>query len=686
MFWCRFLILSACLLVPHLLLSQEGIVVIVEADRYRVGEGQQDLDLLEVERRAGSLDAAALLERKPGLSMVRNGALTGIPQMGGFYGERVGIRVDGMQLTPACPNHMDPPLHYISPHAIEEVTIHRVGPVRAGGDHLGVHIEASRQAALYAAEEEWIYDGMMGTHYIGSHHGIGGFARSRVGNDQWSAGYSGSVDSGGNLQFPGGEVLASEYFSQEHHLFLAHQSDYGEWVLRLGTNRAENVGTPSLPMDMIEDIGYGIGLDYETEWDSGRFEASFYFHDVDHLMDRYTLRPFVPGPPPAGGNPPIETQAMSQDWGGKWAAEWDIDWMAGGILRVGFDTHFSALDAASYNRANRTSQDLFIDSRRDRVGAFVEWEQDWSEEFTSLLGVRGDFVSLETGEIRQTGSAAAAADALAFNTADRDKFYAHGDVMLQVNWDPDHPVRLQWSWARKSRAPGYSELYNYTPAQSTAGLADGRTYIGNLDLDSEVAYVFEWQLEWEEEDWVIRASPYYSYVDGFIQGRPTSRLFAGLPVLQYQNVNAEIYGVVSEAYWQVHEMIALTGNLSYTRGRDVLNHDNLYRISPLRGEMAVEHTWGNWTGVLGLEWFDSQDQTAAYNGELPTGGVTLFNLQGAYAFESGWTVVVGLKNLFDENYENHLNGVNRVPGSDVARGLRLPSPGRYVYGSVVWEF
>jgi iron complex outermembrane receptor protein len=102
--------------------------------------------------------------------------------------------------------------------------------------------------------------------------------------------------------------------------------------------------------------------------------------------------------------------------------------------------------------------------------------------------------------------------------------------------------------------------------------------------------------------------------------------------------------------------------------------------------MAVEHTWGNWTGVLGLEWFDSQDQTAAYNGELPTGGVTLFNLQGAYAFESGWTVVVGLKNLFDENYENHLNGVNRVPGSDVARGLRLPSPGRYVYGSVVWEF
>lgn len=50
-------------------------------------------------------DAAELLTHVPGAAVVRKGAQTGIVRLRGLFSERV--RVDGMDITPACPNHMD---------------------------------------------------------------------------------------------------------------------------------------------------------------------------------------------------------------------------------------------------------------------------------------------------------------------------------------------------------------------------------------------------------------------------------------------------------------------------------------------------------------------------------------------------------------------------------------------------
>lgn len=40
----------------------------------------------------------------------------------------------------------------------------------------------------------------------------------------------------------------------------------------------------------------------------------------------------------------------------------------------------------------------------------------------------------------------------------------------------------------KNCAPSYQELYLLTPMESTVGLADGNTYIGDINLKSEMAY------------------------------------------------------------------------------------------------------------------------------------------------------------------------------------------------------
>ena len=80
-----------------------------------------------------SADAAAMISKLPGTAIVRNGAQTGIVQLRGLSGDRVGVRVDGMSITPACPNHMDPPLHYASGGAGDLVEMFAgISPVSAG--------------------------------------------------------------------------------------------------------------------------------------------------------------------------------------------------------------------------------------------------------------------------------------------------------------------------------------------------------------------------------------------------------------------------------------------------------------------------------------------------------------------------------------------------------------------------
>jgi iron complex outermembrane receptor protein len=73
-------------------------------------------------------------------------------------------------------------------------------------------------------------------------------------------------------------------------------------------------------------------------------------------------------------------------------------------------------------------------------------------------------------------------------------------------------------------------------------------------------------------------------------------------------------------------------------------------------------------------------------GESPSPGYGLLNLRLAKLFAKTLRVEVGVENLLDKRYADHLGGVNRVAGGDLATGERIPGAGRFAYGSVSWEF
>ena len=90
---------------------------------------------------AGS-DSSQLLSNVAGYNVAAGGGVSGLPVMNGFADDRLKIRIDGMELSSACANHMNAPLSYIAPKQVGKIRmLAGLTPVSMGGDSIGGSIE-----------------------------------------------------------------------------------------------------------------------------------------------------------------------------------------------------------------------------------------------------------------------------------------------------------------------------------------------------------------------------------------------------------------------------------------------------------------------------------------------------------------------------------------------------------------
>jgi iron complex outermembrane receptor protein len=123
----------------------------------------------------------------------------------------------------------------------------------------------------------------------------------------------------------------------------------------------------------------------------------------------------------------------------------------------------------------------------------------------------------------------------------------------------------------------------------------------------------------------------------------------------------------------------LGGILSYVRGKNTDNGDNLYRIAPLTARLYVDYQTGTWNHRAELNLAARQNKVSAYNQELPTSGHGVVNLRIRWQASKALRLTAGVENLFDRIYYDHLGDINRVTLSSVAIGGQLPGMGRSLY-------
>ncbi len=642
------------------------------------------------ELEASATDTASLLKEAPGAAVVRNGPLTGIVQLRGLSDDHVNVLINGMEITPACPNHMDPPLLDISPSSLQSLTVvPGIAPVSLGGDNIGGIVLADRRPPLFSSDTRTLWSGDLGSFYRSSSDGTGVNGSLTVAGQDWSGSYNGSWATADDVRIPDGRIRDSGFGEyQEHdgqiagHLFGGVFEAYG------GITRTRDAGAPGQPMDMIKDDRWYAGIKQTGDYSFGQLSSRIAFNSTYHLMDNFSLRPLTSMGMGMGMDDmmmamPFDAPSQSDDLSGSVNLSIPRD---SDTFRTGLDFHWNRFDASERDIEGGMSQEDINNATRSRVGVYFEWQKDWSDHWTTVAGLRNDTVWSDADPIERFYPDSMD-DAVAFNSHSRDVTDVNFDAMASVRFTPDSHQSYELAFARKTRSPGVLERYLFTPFSFASGASDGRFYLGNLDVDPEVSHQIAFTGDWHGDGWGIKLTPFYNFVSDYIQGTPIDRVFFDTVVLQYQNIDrADLYGIDGEAHYDINKLLTLHGQLSYVRGINRDNDDNLYRIAPLHGSLSFEQHWLGWRSALELAWAAPQHDVAAFNDELTSPGYAVLNLRAGYTVSEHLDIDVVVENLFDRRYTEHLAGINQVFDSDVSVGSRLPEPGRFVAVSVKYRF
>lgn len=657
-------------------------------------------------------DTAQMLRKMPGANINKNGELTGIAQYRGMFGDRISVAVDGAQISGAGPNAMDAPLSYAPVALLESLTINRgIAPVSSAQESIGGYIQAKTYAGEFGNSNDFEFAGRtyFGTQTVNEGVVASGFF-SLANRNHLFRGFV-MNENADDLEFPGGTITPTEYERERFDLGYGYRSGDHEFSFDVARNNTGDAGTPALPMDILSIDSDLFRSRYSYSGSEYNITAELFGSDNEHWMTNFHLRrPPQDNMMNAGTMRYRQTYAASENLGFTLKLE---QYASNGSWLYGIDGHFTNHDAVVTNpNVGPFYLSNFNGSTRDVLGVFVERSLSLSDSLGLDIGARYNQVSMNSGVVSANMNPMnmpmgmpfmmnnmAAGLANAFNTSDRDQTDNNIDWFARLSLEASNDVTWYIGAARKTRSASYQERYLWIPMESTGGMADGKTYVGNVNLDPEVAHEIELGFDWDGDGFAFYPRVFYKDVSDFIQGTPSTNMMVnqfammmsnmgmGAPnPLQFNNTEATFYGFDIEARFELSDRFTLRSIANVVRGeRDDIN-DNLYRVSPDNILLALDYRGDNWLVSLESISYADQDRIAVTNLEQTTDGYSLVNLSGLIDFGMGAELRVGVENLLDEEYFDHLAAYNRAFNPDIATRARMPGLGRNVYGRLMWYF
>ncbi|MDO6445073.1 TonB-dependent receptor [Colwellia sp. 1_MG-2023] len=684
-------------------------------------------------------DLANWLTSVPGANVNSNGPVTGIAQYRGLYGDRISATLNGHTIIGAGPNAMDTPLSYSTPLIVDAMTVYRgIAPVSVGMNTLGGAIDITMRKAEATHNHNWqttgdIQTGIRSNNNAGTLSSVvnlakGDFAGLFYGN--WQAGDS--MESG-----KGDEISPTDFEKRQFGTDLRFFGNASEAGFTYHYTDTQDSGTPALPMDIEYIFSHRLNLDGQLMLGAWQANWLLGYIDADHGMTNFLMRTNDDPTKYRRNN----ASATTTDF--KLTLEQTFSY---GDLRIGVDGYLAEHDSVITNPNNMMFEVVNFNGVEDnRFGAFIEWHQQYDatqvqlglrykraeanadEVATSMammmqmpndmdmdMGMGNDMdmdsgmgmddnmdindgMDMDGAMPMPTMSELAIDLRDGFNHADRSVTDNNVDIALSIDTQLSDMLSLYIGLGLKNRAPSYQERYLWTPMEATGGLADGNTYIGNINLKSETAQQLDLGLTYQSKSARFAPHIFYQKIDDYIQGIPlgmndmSASMMANMMSgddnpLQFNNVDAKLYGVDLDGYVQVDEHFRISAIVSYVRGerRDI--SDNLYRIAPLNGQVNASFSNENWSTNLAFVFADSTDNVSVTNDEQTSAGYGLINVDLQYYVNNQITLRAGVDNVFDKEYRNHLGGYNRVKGTDISVMDRLPSEGISGWAELTYTF
>ncbi len=631
-------------------------------------------------------DAAALVGRLAGAALIDNGSLSGQVQYRGVFGERIAISVNGQRFHSGGPNMMDPPLSYAPSVLIDRIDVSRGTPGTDVSSSLMGGLDVVLKSVAFSSGDQWVpqYDLTLTARENDSSHGVGGVAG--MANNRFRVFAMFSDEFGEDAEWKGGTIAGTSFERNLAGLGAGYR-DGDTWVdVEFRRQETGPTGNPPFAMD-IEYINTDFSrVAFGTRMDAWSFTGTFGMSDVDHGMNNYGLRPEPPSPMRFR-----RTLTGAETVFGSLSASLAMD---SGNIDLGVDREQADKDATITNPNNAGFfLATLVDVDVERTGLFAAWTRHAGDLHMTLGGrvdrheaSAGDAV---TGPMVPNGPAMLAN---AFNQKDHNWSDTTADASLRMWWVAGD-VTWRTSLSRKTRAPGYVERYAWLPTPASGGLADGNTWIGNLELEPEVANTIDFGFDYRADRATIRPTVFYSRVDDFVQGLPVdgtpevvdsmvemvSSMNGDPSPLQFSNVDARLYGLEVDFDYQLTDQLYADGTWTLVRGdrRDL--DEPLYRMTPSR--LMAGLNWNTAAYGLRVEAVHeaSQDRVSIINNEATTPSNTIVNFHARWRAAKTLDFAFGVQNAFDRDFQRHLAGYNRHSDSSVAPGDRLPGQGRTLY-------
>jgi iron complex outermembrane receptor protein len=571
---------------------------------------------------------------------------------------------------------MNPPLSYIDPTNVRSVQVFAgITPVSVGGDSIGGTIQIKSAAPEFApAGQGTLIKGQTGVSYRSNGNAREGDVAATIADQNLSVTYNGSTVEAGDYKDGNGDTVTSTYYKASNQaLAFAVEGNGNEIVVRVGQQFIPRQGFANEQMDMVSNRATTLNIDYTGNFDWGTLDGRVYRQETRHEMDLGKDKLTFPMPMIM----PMDTRG--RDTGYSLKAEIPVARQE--TLRLGNEFHRFTLNdwwPPVAGTAPMMAPDTFEsinNGRRDVLSVFAEWEAKWSQQLTTLFGVRNETVHTDTGNVQGYSTDPMGGyvdDATAFNARDHARHDNNWDLTALARFEPDSNSTYEIGYARKVRSPNLYERYAWSTNWMASGMinwfGDGNYYVGNLDLKPETAHTLSATADWHDsarKSWELKATPYYTYVQDYIGVKAIGTSTYGASTfnqLQFANRNAELYGLDVSGFVGLWDNASsgngrLKGALGYVRGKTVATGDSLYHLLPLNARLALEQKVSGWTNAIEWQLVARKSRVDPLRYEPKTGGYGLVNLRTGYEWKFV-RVDLGVTNLFNKFYYLPLGGVN----------------------------
>ncbi|WP_288398237.1 TonB-dependent copper receptor [uncultured Acinetobacter sp.] len=576
-------------------------------------------------------DGADYLQSILGFNAIKNGGTNGDVTFRGMFGSRIKMLTDGTENLGACPARMDSPTSYINPESYDRITVIK------GPQTVLYATPGSAATVLFEREPEQLsadkpYRGQASV-LIGSFGRLDHNIEAAVGDESKYARLNANRSVAGNYQDGNDKTVQSQWERWSTDLALGWKPTQDTWLeLRGGASDGESAYA-GRTMDGTQFRRESLGLHAEQKNITDvikKVEAQIDYSYNDHVMDNFKLRT-----PPMAMN---MNMGMSMGGGAMEVTRRTIN------ARTAVTTEWSNFSAISgvdsqhnqhagnmYMRDANPIPPLKRDLEYQSYGAFTEWTYTLSPETKWVAGGRIDQVKVNH----------------AANDQQRKDTNPSAFVRIEHAL-PEHGLKTYAGIGYVERSPDYWEI-----SRVSKGLLNY--------LDTEKTTQLDLGFEFEQGALTSWASAYAGLIDDFILVPYQSNPNGSVSILPARSIDATIAGAEAGIGYHLTDHLQTDLSAMYAWGKNTSDGKPLPQIAPLEGRFNLRYVQDRYS--LGLLWraVAKQNRISLNEGNIvgydigKSKGFSTLAINAAYQYSPTLDFAVGIDNLLDKAYAEHLN-------------------------------